>query len=384
MEPKAKIVIAGAGLGGTVAGALLKQRGFNVRIFEQAPEFTRLGAGINLGPNVMKILRAIGVEDRLLEIGIRPITWVSRQWDTGRTIFEYPLRDAAEARFGAPYLLIHRGDFHEVLTQAVPGTIAFGKRLIEIDQRADVVHLSFEDGDSVQADILIGADGINSRVREVLLGPELPTYSGYVAHRSIFPAELLGDIKPADITKWWSDAAHGDTHIVVYYLDLHRKEIYFVTGVPEPHWSSGTNFVQADLAELRAAFTGFHPEVQRLLEVCPRATKWPLYDRPPLPVWSQGRIVLLGDACHPMKPHMGQGAAIAIEDAAILVRCLERAGDDYSAAFKMYEDSRKDRASLVQQHSRANKWLRDPMDPGWVFEYDAFAEKIDNMAALTT
>ena len=116
--------------------------------------------------------------------------------------------------------------------------------------------------------------------------------------------------------------------------------------------------------------------MQRLVEACPTSTKWALFDRDPLPLWSHGRTVLLGDACHPMKPHMAQGAAIAIEDAAILTRCLERHGDDLVAVFSLYEASRKDRASLVQKHSRENKWLREPMDPGWVFAYDALTEEL--------
>jgi 6-hydroxynicotinate 3-monooxygenase len=381
MNSEWRIAIVGAGLGGLVAGALLQQRGCNVRIYEQAPEFARLGAGINLGPNVMKVLRAIGVEPRLLDIGIRPQSWISRQWDSGRVMHHYPLRDAAEAKFGACYLLIHRGDFHEVLTEAVtPGTIEFGKRMVTLEERGRVVRVGFEDGTSVEADIVIGADGINSMAREVLLGREFPKYSGYVAHRSIIPASLLGDLEPADLTKWWSDDEHGDTHIVVYFLDRHYREIYFVTGVPESTWDYGLAYVDADLDELRAAFAGFHPEVQRLLRLCPAATKWPLFERDPLPLWSHGRIVLLGDACHPMKPHMGQGAAIAIEDAAVLVRCLERHGEDFAAAFRLYEESRKDRASLVQKHSRENKWMRDPMDPTWVFAYDAFEAALGEAA----
>ena len=377
MNSESQIAIVGAGLGGIVAGALLQQRGYNVRIYEQAPEFARLGAGINLGPNVMKVLRAVGVEQRLLDKGLRAESWVSRDWDTGDVSYEYVMGDVAEARFGACYMVIHRGDFHEILLEAVSSdTIEFGKQMTELDQKGSVVRLGFEDGSWEEADIVIGADGINSRAREILLGPELPKYTGYVAHRSIIPASLLRDFKPADITKWWSDDAHGDTHIVVYYRDRHYEEIYFVTGVPEPDWDSALSYVDADLDELRAAFTGFHPEVQHLLEICPAATKWPLLERDPLPLWSRGRIVLLGDACHPMKPHMGQGAAVAIEDAAILVRCLERHGEDFAAAFKLYENSRKDRASLIQEHSRRNKWLRYPTDPGWVFGYDAMEQQL--------
>ena len=377
MSKQLRIAVVGAGLGGLVAGALLQSRGYDVKIYEQAPTFARLGAGINLGPNVMKVLRAIGIEDALLDIGIRPEFWLSRQWDTGQTMFQYQMRDDAEAAFGAPYLLIHRGDFHEILLGAVtPDIVAFGKRLVGLEQDSASVRLAFEDGSSVEADIVIGADGINSMAREVLLGPELPIYSGYVAHRSIIPANLLGDFKPADLTKWWTADAHEDTHMVVYFLDRHNREIYFVTGVPEPVWDYGISFVEADMDELRAAFVGFHAEVQHLIEICPGATKWPLFDRDPLPLWSRGRIVLIGDACHPMKPHMGQGAAVAIEDAAVLVRALELAGRDHPAAFKLYEDSRKDRASAVQQGSRENKWMRDPMDPSWVFEYDAMQQPL--------
>ena len=377
MSKEWRIAVVGAGLGGLVAGALLQQRGHNVTIYEQAPTFSRLGAGINLGPNVMKVLRAIGIEDALMDIGIRPDFWLSRQWDTGETMFKYQMRDDAEAAFGAPYLLIHRGDFHEILLGAVtPDIVQFGKRLVGLEQDASVVRLTFEDGSAADADIVIGADGINSMAREVLLGPELPKYSGYVAHRSIIPAKLLGDVKPADLTKWWTGDGHEDTHMVVYFLDRHHEEIYFVTGVPEPEWDYGLSFVEADMDELRAAFEGFHPEVQHLLDICPGATKWPLFDRDPLPLWSRGRIVLIGDACHPMKPHMGQGAAVAIEDAAVLVRGLELAQGDHGAAFKLYEDSRKDRASLVQKGSRENKWMRDPMDPTWVFEYDAMQQTL--------
>ena len=372
MDRALDIAVIGAGLGGLVAAALLERRGRRVRVYEQAPEFERLGAGINLGPNAMKVLRAAGVEAQLLEIGLRPEYWISRKWDTGETMFRYDMRDVCEAAFGACYMVIHRGDFHRILTDNVaPGTIAFGKKLVALEQKAGSVALEFEDGGREEADIVIGADGIDSMVREALLGPARPVYSGYVGHRCIIPAEKLGDLTPADVSKWWSDDAHGDTHMVVYYLDKDHDEIYFVTGVPEPEWDYGFSHVDADYDELRAAFAGFHPEIQTLIDISAEATKWPLFDREPLPLWSEGRLVLIGDACHPMKPHMGQGAAMAIEDAAILVRSLERCGEDHAAAFALYEGARKHRCEQVQQGSRENKWLRNPMDPAWVFAYDA-------------
>ena len=372
MHPDREIAVIGAGLGGLVAAALLEQRGHRVRVYEQAPEFARLGAGINLSPNVMKVLRAAGVEDRLLEIGLRPEYWISRKFDTGETMFRYDMRDACEAAFGACYMVIHRGDFHEILTGNVaPGTIAFGRKLVGLERKGASVALCFEDGGREEADIVIGADGIDSAVRAALLGPERPVYSGYVGHRCIVPADRLGDLAPADLSKWWSDDAHRDTHMVVYFLDRNHDEIYFVTGVPEPEWDHGISHVEADYDELRAAFADFHPEIHTLIDLSTGATKWPLFDREPLPLWSAGRLVLIGDACHPMKPHMGQGAAMAIEDAAILVRCLDRCGEDHAAAFALYEQSRKGRCERIQQGSRDNKWLRNPMDPGWVFAYDA-------------
>ena len=375
MNSDKPIAIIGAGLGGLVMGALLQQRGRRVRIFEQSSEFTRLGAGINLSPNVTRVLRAIGAEQRLLEIGIRPVNWISRDLNSGEVMFEYPMRDAVEAEFGAPYITIHRGDFHEVLVDAVtPGSIEFGKRMIALEQREDGVRVDFEHHASVEADFVIGADGINSMVREILLGPAEPTYTGYVAHRSIFPVSRLSGLNITDLSKWWSEDTVDDRHIVVYFLDQRREEVYFVTGVPQPEWASDESFVEADLDELRDAYAGCHEDVQRLVEACSTSTKWALFDRDPLPLWSHGRVVLLGDACHPMKPHMAQGAAI--EDAAILTRCLERHGEDLEAVFSLYEASRKDRASQVQMHSRENKWLRHPMDPSWVFGYDALTAEL--------
>jgi len=380
MSSKPRIAVIGAGLGGTTAATLLQHQGFEVALYEQAPGFSRLGAGINLGPNLMKVMRAIGVEQKLVDVGIRPEKWVSRAWDTGETMFEWQFRGHAERTYGAPYLLMHRGDFHAILTDAVaPGTLHFGKQVVGLDPRPGSVRLTFADGSTADADLVIGADGINSRVREVLLGPEPPLYTGYVAHRAIFPTALLGGLQVHDITKWWSD----DTHIVIYFLRHTRDEIYFVSGVPEPHWDRDTAWVPADLDEMRAAFKGFHPEVQQIINACPQASKWPLFERKPLPLWSRGRIVLLGDACHPMKPHMGQGAAMAIEDAALLARCLMEGGDP-EAAFERYKTSRIGRTSHVQQESHENTWLRHQMDPGWVFGYDAMAEPLPAVQSLAS
>jgi 6-hydroxynicotinate 3-monooxygenase len=368
-----RIAIVGAGLGGATAAVLLAQAGYTVSIYEQAPAFGRVGAGIHLTANVMKVMRHIGVERRLRETGFEPANWFSRDAATGDVLLEIPLGRVAEERYGAPYLTVHRGDFHDVLTNAIPpGAIQLNKRLVGLDTaEKKIVRLEFHDGTVAEADLVIGADGLNSKVREMLLGPEKPLYSGYVAHRSAFPASLLGELQLQDCVKWWS----SDRHIVVYYITRSRSEIYLVTGVPEPEWTAEAAWVPSTTNELRRAFEGYHPDIQQLIGASREVTKWPLMERDPLPLWSRGRAVLVGDACHPMKPHMAQGAAMAIEDAAMLVRCLTEVGaDSFDAAFKLYEANRVGRTSRVQRGSQRNIWLRDPSDgnPDWVFDYDVF------------
>ncbi len=370
-----RIAIVGAGLGGTAAAALLQRSGYDVRLYEQAPSFSRLGAGIHLGPNVMKIMRRIGCEDALNAMGSHPDYWYSRDGITAEVMSQIPLGEFARKTYGATYLTVHRGDFHALMTQAVaPGTIAFGRRLTAIEDTGGEVRLRFDDGTVETADIAIGADGVNSRLREHLLGAEPPRYTGYVAHRAVFPASLLGH-KPYDMcVKWWS----GDRHMMVYYVTEQRDEYYYVTGVPQAEWPAGVSMVESSRDEMREAFAGFHPDIQHLIEVSPSITKWPLLERDPLPLWSRGRLVLLGDACHPMKPHMAQGAAMAIEDAAMLARCLDEVGvSDYANAFALYEANRAARASKVQLVSHNNTWLRTNEDPAWVFGYDVFGVPLE-------
>jgi 6-hydroxynicotinate 3-monooxygenase len=373
-----RIAIIGAGLGGTAAAALLERSGYNVALYEQAPAFSRLGAGIHLGPNVMKIMRRIQCEDALETMGAHPDHWFSRDGVNAEMMSQIPLGDYATKAYGASYLTVHRGDFHALMTKATaPGTIRFGKKLISIEDTGDDVRLSFDDGTVETADIAIGADGVNSKLRDHLHGAEPPKYTGYVAHRAVFPASLLNS-KPYDMcVKWWS----GDRHMMVYYVTERRDEYYYVTGVPQAEWPEGMSMVDSSRDEMREAFAGWHPDIQHLIDVSPSITKWPLLERDPLPLWSRGRIVLLGDACHPMKPHMAQGAAMAIEDAAMLTRCLDAVGvNDYGNAFALYEANRAVRASKVQLVSHNNTWLRNNEDPSWVFGYDVFEVPLQDAA----
>jgi 2-polyprenyl-6-methoxyphenol hydroxylase-like FAD-dependent oxidoreductase len=367
------IAIVGAGIGGLAAASLLTRAGHRVNVYEQAPRFARVGAGIQMAPNAVKVLRVLGIEQQLRRTAFESDVALSRDWNTGEITSELKLGREVEQRYGAPYLFLHRADLHAAIASVMPPDIVhLNKRLVAIDQDPHHVTLHFADGERVRSDAVIAADGVHSLVREALLGPEQPRFTGRVAYRTTYPASRLGHalITPAR-TKWWGP----DRHMVVYYVTAACDELYFVTSVPESaEWMTPESWsAKGDLEQLRAAYAGFHPEVQAVLQACPEVFKWALLDRDPLPKWWEGRIVLLGDACHPMTPYMAQGAASALEDAAMLTRCLGRFdADGLQQAFALYEATRKPRASAIQTGSSNNTWLRENTDPGWVYGYDAW------------
>ena len=368
---KLNIAVVGAGIGGLAVAATLRGIGMDAQVYEQAPRFARVGAGIQMMPNSMKVLRRIAVEDTVRDLAFRPYSHLNREWDTGRVLRELPM---PESLFGAPYLCMHRADLHEALASAIPAdTIHLGKKLVGLEPGAAQVTLAFADGTQARADAVVGADGIHSVVREIIIGPDEPIHKGRIAYRSIFSSTLL---KGMDIgrsrTKWWGI----DRHIVIYYTKADRSELYFVTSVPEPaEWLTRESWsATGDVKELRKAYEGFHSEVRAVLEACPDCHKWAILEREPLPRWSDDRVVLLGDACHPMTPYMAQGGATAIEDAAILARCLEEVeGDDLKSAFARYEAHRKPRTSRIQAISSANTWMKGgDYDTSWLYGYDAW------------
>jgi 6-hydroxynicotinate 3-monooxygenase len=371
MRRTTRIAVIGAGLGGMTVAGLLQRSGFAVKVYEQAQAFSRIGAGIHLSSNVMLVMRRLGIEKALSDIGLHPDAFVSRQWNTGEVLFELPFDPASEAHYGAAYINVHRGDLHAVLESALDhGTVTFGKRLRDIEDTGHAIRLAFEDGTSAEADLLIGADGIFSKVREFLLGPEKPRFTGHIAHRAIFPASLLNGLPIRACTKWWGPG----NHILVYYMTQAREEVYLVTSAPQAEWTATASFVPCDRGEFIATFDGYHPELRQIVTTAPEVTKWPVYDREPADTWSGGRIVLLGDACHPMRPYMAAGAAMAIEDAAVLARCITEFGSGGpDESFAWYEANRKPRVGEVQRISLANTWLRTPVNPDWFFRYDACA-----------
>jgi salicylate hydroxylase/6-hydroxynicotinate 3-monooxygenase len=363
------VAIVGAGIGGLTAANTLGRAGFDVQIYEQAGQFARVGAGIQMLPNPMKVLRRLGLEADLRDLAFAPVAHLDREWDSGGVTNDMPM---PEELFGAPYLCLHRAELHRLLAERVPAErVHLGKRLAGLEPRGDGVTLAFEDGTRAHADAVIGADGVHSLVREILLGPDRPIHRGRVAYRAVFASALLNglDLGPSR-TKWWGP----DRHIVVYYTTRKRDEVYFVTSVPEPlDWLTAESWsAKGDIRELRTAYDGFHGDVRAVLAACPDCHKWAILERAPLPTWSDGRVVLMGDACHPMTPYMAQGGAQAIEDAVVLARCL-RQFEEFETAFQRFEAHRKPRTSRVQSISSANTWLRQKEpDTSWLYAYDAW------------
>jgi salicylate hydroxylase/6-hydroxynicotinate 3-monooxygenase len=366
-----KIAIIGAGMGGLAAAATLRKVGVEVQVYEQAARFARVGAGIQMLPNSCHVLKGIGVLDDLKKIAFEPYSHLNRVWDTGEIKRELPM---PESLYGAPFLCMHRADLHEALYSTLPPEIVHtGKKLTGLDQNAGGVTLSFADGTTTTADAAIAADGVHSLVRSMIVGPDKPIHRGRIAYRAVFESSLMNGGKiGASRTKWWGI----DRHIVIYYTAADRSSLYFVTSVPEPgDWITEESWsAKGDVEELRAAYEGFHPEVQMVLNACPDCHKWAILEREPLPTWRDGRVALLGDACHPMTPYMAQGAATSIEDAAVLARCLaEVDAEGIESAFKRYEANRKPRTSKIQAISSANTWMSGGNeDTSWLYGYDAW------------
>jgi salicylate hydroxylase/6-hydroxynicotinate 3-monooxygenase len=367
-DGRQRIAIIGAGIGGLTVAAALRQQGISVELYEQAKAFARVGSGIQVGPNAMKALRAIGLGAPLERLAFRPPGMRNREWDTGRITFELPLGEATEAEYGAPYLMLHRGDLHAALAEAVPASlIHFASKLVDLEPRSSDVRMIFEGGDEVVADAVVAADGVHSVVRERLLDTKDAEFTGRVAYRTVFPASRLREQELDPATKWWGP----DRHIVIYHISG-GQEIYFTTSVPDAEWRLESWSAFGDVNELIEKFEGFHPQVQAVLRACQAVNKWAIYEHEPLRTWQAGRVVLLGDACHPMTPYMAQGAATAMEDAVVLARCVGAVDQDgIEEAFSAYERRRIHRTSRIQLESRKNQWLRFAGDAHWVYDYDA-------------
>jgi salicylate hydroxylase len=363
------IAIIGGGIGGLTAAVSLLQAGFDVRVYEQARWLSEVGAGINIGPNASRILIRLGLGEECARVAFRSPHFHQRRWQDGRTLTRIPLGDAIEAEFGAPHMIFHRGELHAVLAKAVPPErVHLAHRCVRVEQHGEKVEARFENGATASADVLIAADGIHSTVRRILLGPERPRFACR-AYRGLIAAEKVPDI-PKESTAWLGPGRH-----LVHYFVSGGRLLNFVGHVEQEDWISESWTEPGKVSDLREAYKGWHPQVQRIIDAVDETFIWAVLDRKPISRWTYGRVTMLGDACHPMLPFMGQGGAQAIEDAAAITACLLRHTDDLEAALKLYETVRLPRASKIQDGSWENKTRFHMPDGPAQVERDALMAK---------
>jgi salicylate hydroxylase len=347
------VLVVGGGIGGLAAALTLARKGLKVRVFEQGAEFREIGAGIQLGPNVFRMFRLLGLTREIERYAVHPDNLVMMDAITGERVLQLPVGAAAfKKRFkGFPYGVIHRGDLHQVFLAACEAeknielnVLKRGERF-EDDGRKVALHL--EGGERAEGCALVGADGLWSRMRAQLLGDEKPRVSGHIAYRAVLPrAEVPDDLWQNNVVLW----AGPKTHLVHY--PLRRGELYNLVAVfHSDKYEEGWN-VYGDPGELRAKFHAERPEVTRLLAKIDTWKMWVLCDREPARVWSKGRVTLLGDAAHPTLQYMAQGANMAIEDAVVLAAYAKISGWDFERAFRRYQDERYLRTARVQITSR--------------------------------
>jgi len=348
-----RIIVVGAGIGGLTAALMLRRAGLDVEVFEQAAELREIGAGVQISPNATHLLHRLGLADALRRVAVRPLIIEIRRWDDGRLLARQPLADLCERNFGAPYYHFHRAELLEVLAAALPNDVLhLDHRCVGLVQQAEKVEVKFHNDATADADLVVGADGIHSTVRGLILGPESPRFSGHVAYRGLVPAERLAHLElQVNASMWWGP----DHHFVHYFVGKDARYVNWVA-IGRGEWRIESWTARGEIADALKEFAGWHPQVGAIISAADVTNRWALYDRDSLPRWTVGRVTLLGDAAHAMLPYMAQGAVQSIEDAAVLAKCLKQvdAPFEVTAAMRRYEELRKPRASQCQAGSRAN------------------------------
>lgn len=351
-----RVLICGAGIGGLATAICCVRRGMDVTVLEQAAELGDVGAGIQIPPNAMKVFEALKIDDLIKRDAFEPEAIECRMGESGMTVFNVALDQKARRRWGSPYLHIHRADYikalREALEAAAPDAIRTDAKVISYAQDETKILAHLADGTMIEGDVLIGADGIHSIVREQMLGSDRPDFTGNVAWRVTVPMNALGADAPRPTAcAWMGRGKHGVTY------RLRGGELANFVGVVErTNWHEEGWTSQGTKVDALADFVGWHPTVTRMLEAAQddQMFQWALYDRKPLKTWTEGRAVLLGDAAHPMLPFMAQGAAMAVEDAWVIAQQLAMSKGEVEAALKKYQHLRYERASQLQAMSRAN------------------------------
>ena len=385
-----RVAIVGGGIGGAAAAYALRQRGIDVCVYEQAPALTEVGAGVALQPNGIRMLRQLGLGDDLIRCGAR---WRDPQFlrsDGSYIASMWPPELGNDIEFYG----LHRADLLAMFAERLPGeVVATDHKCVGFEQDEQAAIITFANGRRELADVVIAADGIHSKLQQFVVPPSAPLPSGSVAYRGLVAAASVG--WPPGAMRNWLGAGK---HFLVYPVragELINYVGFVPTGEqPKESWSAA-----GDPAVLAREFLGWDPMVESITARATATFRWGLYDREPLPIWTSGRLTLLGDAAHPMLPHVGQGANQAIEDAVAVATVLARADrNSATQALRLYEAVRRERTARVQRSARVNGarydsrgsdlGVRDrqlaaqPQERAWIWNYDAGLEASIAAAAL--
>lgn len=402
-----RILISGAGIGGLCCALALIRRGFRVTVLEQASQLGEVGAGFQISANGVRCLADLGLESELKSIATEAGGKEVRLWSTGQTWKLFDLGAESVEKYGFPYYMLYRPDLHGLMERHVrqlqPDAIRLGAKVIGVVQQDSGVEVELEGGERIRGDILVGADGVHSRVRQVLFGEGVARFTGCVAWRGLVPRDKVPSHLQANIgTNWIGPGAH-----VIHYPLRNGELMNFVGIVERSDWQVESWTEQGSIEECLKDFAGWHDDVKTLIRGIRQPYKWALLGRQPLPTWTIGRTTLLGDAAHPTLPFLAQGAVMALEDGIVLARCLAANAEHPEAALARYEALRLERTSRIVLGSAANATrfhnplLADPVEAGryvdtewseqrvreryeWLFNYDATAVDVSSEQLTAT
>jgi salicylate hydroxylase len=387
-----KVAVVGGGIGGLVLGLALRERGINFEVYEQADQLREIGAAVALSANGTRELRRLGVGEEIEAVSVVPSALTIRRWDTGELIADYPMgRDGAyEAAYGAPYYGVHRVALLDALADRLGREhVSLGRRCMSLEERPSGVELQFADGSTATADVVVGADGVHSKIRPHIVGPIPGQYSGTVGYRGLVPIEEMPSLPDHMALQFWAGPGR---HLLHYAIDGGRT-VNFLAVVRVAEWTNSAWMEPCAVSDALDAFEDWHPAVREMIGGTTEGARWALHDLPPLAGWHTDRTVLIGDAAHAMVPHQGQGANTTIEDAIVLADCLADATAAAApvAALRRYDAQRRNRTAAVQRLARHTAdLLHEPDRPeissrdehfqdlyarlAWLHGYDAHAQ----------
>ncbi|MDO8300556.1 FAD-dependent monooxygenase [Lacisediminimonas sp.] len=375
-----RVAIVGAGIGGLTAAAALHQRGIEVAVYERAAQMGEVGAGLQMGPNAVHVINALGIGEQFRKIAAEPGVRVSLNWNDGAVRVREQFKGPMQEKYGARYHTVHRSDVHQLLQSLVPeNAIHTSAHCVAVENRESGAAMRFADGREIEADVVIGADGIHSAVQTAVFGTSPARFTNQICWRIILPMEELhrcADMLPvpldgSEYTGWLGPTGH-----VLFYPLRNGELLNIFAGRVSQQWADENWAVPSPIADLLEAYAGWHPALLHILSKAKEANKWGIHDRDPLDRWVKGRIALLGDSAHPMMPTLAQGAAISMEDGYALARCLELGRSNPDAALATYEQERRPRATKVQLQARQqfeNNQLvpaPPPLPVDWIYGYD--------------